>query len=235
MQLSDTTLAILKNCSQLQNHILIGAGSTIRSINSYKTTMLKCDVEEVFANEVRLHNLSDFIRMIALFDNPKFEFGVDSVDIYDDTGAKMTYGYSDREDLVVEMRDPPELTVTSEFLVLNTQMSKVVRAAQMNKVEDIGFICDDGRISIVAHNKERVTREYKVDINGTSNEDFTLYLKHGRKCAKLLLLPLDYRVQVGTLNGQVAIRFLFEHEGVKISYLIASEYGSTIGLQDIPF
>lgn len=235
MQLSDTTLAILKNCSQLQNHILIEAGSTIRTINSHKTTMLKCEVEEKFSNEVRLHNLSDFIRMIGLFEEPEFNFGTDSVDIFDSTGAKMTYGYSDKEDLVVEMRDPPELVVTSEFIVTNSQMSKVVRAAQMNKVEDIGFICDDGRISIVAHNKERITREYKVDINGTSHEDFTLYLKHGRKCAKLLLLPLDYKVQVGMLNSQVAIRFLFEHEGVKISYLIASEYGSTIGLQDLPF
>lgn len=236
MQLSDTTLAILKNCSQLQQHILIEAGNTIRTINSFKTTMFKCTVPETFNNEVRLHNLNDFIRIISLFNEPKFQFGSEEVMIYDDSGAAMTYAYSDREDLVVETRDPPELEVVAEFEVTNDQLNKITRAAQMNKVEDIGFICEGGGIKIVAHDKKRVTREFTVDLKGTSPQDFMIYLKHGRKCAKLTLLPLDYKVQVGTLNGQNAIRFLFETEGYTISYLIAAEYGSRIGPDDsIPF
>lgn len=235
MQLSDTTIAILKNCSQLQSHILIEAGNTIRTVNSFKTTMLKCTVQETFENEVRLHNLNDFIRMLSLFDEPQFSFDKDQVLIYDENSS-MVYGYSDREDLVVETRDPPEMEVFAEFQVTNEQLSKVTRAAQMNKVEDIGFFCDNSRISVKAHDKSRITREFKVSLDGHSDQDFVVYLKHGRKCAKLTLLPLDYTVAVGKLNGQVAVRFKFISDGVEISYLVAAEYGSYIGPDEqIPF
>lgn len=236
MQLSDTTIAILKNCSQLNQNILIEAGSTIRTVNSHKTTMFKCTVPEVFNHEVRLHNLTDFIRILSLFDNPTFDFGSTSVTIYDESGASMSYGYSDREDLVVETRDPPEMEVIAEFPVTNDQMSKITRSAQMNKVEDIGFICEDGKLMIKAHDKKRVTREFTINLNGTSSEDFVVYLKHGRKCAKLTLLPLDYTVQIGKLNGREAVRYVFNTEEFHISYLVAAEYGSYIGLnEDIPF
>ena len=236
MQLSETTIAILKNCSQLNQNILIEAGSTIRTVNTFKTTMFKCTVPEVFNHEVRLHNLSDFIRILSLFDNPEFDFGAESVTIYDASGASMKYGYSDREDLVVETRDPPDLEVVAEFPVTNDQLNKITRSAQMNKVEDIGFLCEDGAVKIKAHNKERTTREFTVDVNGTSPENFSMYLKHGRKCAKLTLLPLDYVVQIGTLNGREAIRFVFNTEEFNISYIVAAEYGSYIGFEDgIPF
>lgn len=198
--------------------------------------MLKCTVPETFNHEVRLHNLTDFIRILSLFDEPKFDFGPNSVTIYDATGASMTYGYSDREDLVVETRDPPEMDIVAEFKVTNAQLNKITRSAQMNKVEDIGFICEDGKISIKAHDKKRTTREFTVDVDGNSSEDFVIYLKHGRKCAKLTLLPLDYMVQVGKLNGREAVRFVFNTEEFNISYLVAAEYGSYIGLNDdIPF
>lgn len=241
MILSPLTLEILQNCSKINQHLVIDAGSTIRTINTFKTTMLKCDVPEVFPNEVRLYNMGEFMRMIKLFKEPQFDFIEGGVKIFDDQGASMFYTYAAKEDLLFEQRNPPEMQVSAEFNVTNDQISNLLSAARFNKVEDILFECSNGVVAIVAHDKKRTTREYRVEIaNPQTTEDFSVYLKHGvnaKKVSRLELMKFNYKVQIGTLHGNCAIKFIFEYEGTKIEYLIAAEFGSYIGLPDdgIPF
>lgn len=211
--------------------------------------MLKCDVPEFFEHEIRLHNLNDFIRTISLFEEPDYNFREHDVIISDSTGASMKYAYADREDLLFETRTPPPVEMVSNFNIQYSNFNRVIRAAQMHKVEDIGFFCgyidpdnddtdlDPNKVYIKAHNKKRVSEEYKLEVIGATSEmPFTIYLKHGRKCAKLLLMALDYNVRIGTLAGNPAIQFKYITDGFDIEYTMAGEYGSVVGYdEDIPF
>lgn len=226
MKISDVTLTILKNLALFNPHLVINPGNVIRTVNEKKTTLIKATVEEDFPVECAFHDLPGFLKLVALFEDPDFEFGDNSVVIKDATGAKQEYYYSDREDLVFDERNVEFPEADHEFTITADQLKRVLKGAAVNGVEDIAIVGEGGKLYLKALDKEKPKRTFSVELEGESNGDFTVYLKHSKKGgAKLTLLPLDYIVEVSAAK---IINFQASVDGVQVSYIMAVEADSEI-------
>jgi hypothetical protein len=104
MKLSETTLVILKNFATFNNHLVVDPGNVIRTLTEKKTVLIKAEVEEEFPVPFAFHDLSGFLKILSLFEEPELEFGKNSVVISDASGTSQEYYYSDRDELNWEKR-----------------------------------------------------------------------------------------------------------------------------------
>ena len=61
MKISNETLEILKNFSEINQSIVIKPGKKIKTINSLKNILAHADVEEDFPMEVAIYDLTEFL------------------------------------------------------------------------------------------------------------------------------------------------------------------------------
>ncbi len=215
MKLSPITLTILKNFSQYNQHVVINPGKVIRTVNDRRTVMIQSTIEDEFPCEVALHDLSGFLKIVNLFEDPDFEFGENSMIIRDESGAEQEYFYSEKDDLVYEDREIPNMDFDISFNVTDEHIKKVLKGAAANNVEDIAFMADTLGTSLVALDKNNPKRTFKVTLEGASAGGYKAYMKHSKKGTKLDLLPLDYSVQIASKTK--VIQFTAEVEG-DVSY-----------------
>lgn len=229
MKISDVTLTILKNLALFNPHLVVNAGNVIRTVNEKKTTLIKAVVEEEFPVDFAFHDLPGFLKLVGLFEDPDFEFGDHSVVITDASGASQEYYYSDRENLVYDERNVEFPEADHTFGLTADTLSKVLKGAAVNGVEDIAFVGAGGKVTVKALDKEKPKRTFSVpaseeglDLSG----DFNVYLKHSKKGgSKLTLLPLDYIVEISAAK---IIQFSASVEGVQVSYIMAVEADSEV-------
>lgn len=218
MKLSPITLTILKNFSMYNQHIVIEAGNIIRTVNEKRTMMIQATVEDEFPTEVALHDLSGFLKIVSLFEDPSFEFGSESVVMSDGSGAEQEYFYSEKEDLVYESRAIPDFKFDIEFSLPSESISKVLKGASANGVEDIAFVADKLGTCFVALDKQNPKRTFKVAIEGADIGDYKAYMRHSKKGTKLNLLPLDYTV--GLASQQKVVQFTAVIDDADVGYTV---------------
>ena len=220
MKISNTTIKILKDLARYNPHIVIQSGNVIKTVNDRKTVFIKAVVEEEFPTEIALHDLSGFLRVVTLFNEPDFEFNVDHVIISDDSGSQQEYQYSDKEDLMYDERNVyfPETDIVLE--ISEGKFDKVIKACNTNKVEDIAIVGEGrGGVSIKALNKEQPTRVFSTLISRDDLGEFTVYLKPTIK----LLSKVDYVLEI---SDQKIVRFSAKVGDAEVSYIVAAEVDS---------
>ena len=79
MKLSENTVNVLKEFSGINPAILISAGNVLRTVSPSKTIVAKTTVDDSFPTDVALHNLSKFLGVITLMDEPDFDFNQDKL------------------------------------------------------------------------------------------------------------------------------------------------------------
>lgn len=90
MKLSIETLATLKNFSKFQSGLIIPPGSAlmVRAESVYAEATLL----ETFPSEIRVSDVQDFLRAVALFNDPEFEFTEEHIRIAESDGtAELVY------------------------------------------------------------------------------------------------------------------------------------------------
>ncbi len=232
MKVSSGTLEVLKQCAKINNHLVISKGNSIRTLTEKKNRMLVATVPDEFPVEFRVHDLSGFLRQLALFDEPELDFRDDRIIITDSYGSMAEYWYSNKEDLIYVDRAFNLDNFYVDFDLPAIALDKVIRASGANSVEDVGFASDGSNVIIKALNKKKPKRIFSVDL-GACDKQFEVYLKHAKK-NKLILMPLDYKVSI---SEQGILRFRSGFEDVQIDYYIACERDFTFGEKkdDIPF
>ena len=223
MKLSETTMAVLKNCSLFNQHIVNKPGNVIRTLTDKKTTLASFTVEDVFPCEIALHDLSGFLKVVSLFEEPDFEFSEDKI-IISDANSYQEYFTSSKEDLIYDDREPKLPPSDVDFILPEETLKKVLKAAQVNGVEDIAICGESGELFLKALDKENPKRTFAIKVEGESPADFTLYLKHSKKGSRLTFLPLDYTVSA---SKALVIQLNATIENVEINYVVACERDST--------
>lgn len=197
MKLNEDVMMILGICAKINPHIVIKKGSRIESLTPARNRLVVADLPIEFPHEIAFADLSGFLRQVSLFDDPDFDFGERSVVITDAHGAKATYQYSNKQDLVYLDRNFREDGYHGRVELPHIAMDKILRASAANKTEDIVFMFEDG-MKIKTMDKEDATRVFSVDL--VSDDNFYASIKHGKK-NKVQLLPLDYIVKISPTLG----------------------------------
>lgn len=216
INVSPTTLNILKNFSSINRSIVIKPGNIISTVSINKNIFARAEINETFPTELSIYDLSLFLGGLSLFKDPSFDCSDDKkVTVYDTTGAKSVFYYADPS--VITQAPEKELVMPSvdlEFVLDSDVLIQLQKAAAIYSVPDLCLYGQDGKIYLSVNDKKNETSNvYSLPVGETEDE-----FCHCLKMENMKLLPGTYDVQIS--NPKVA---KFTNKQFNITYWIALE------------
>lgn len=221
MKLSDDTITVLKNFSNINKSILIKKGSKLKTISVLKNIYAVADVGEEFGKDFAIYDLNEFLNGLSLHQDPEFDFTNDSYLTIKEGKRRVKYFYADPEVIV----SPPEkdIDLPSEdvcFQLEHSQLDKLIKAAAVYKLPDLSAVGEAGAIRLVVRDKNNDTsNEYSIAV-GETDDTFVFNFK----VENIKMIPGTYNV---VISKKLSARFVNEKYNLK--YFIALEPDSTFG------
>lgn len=211
MQLSEATIAILKNFASINQSILFREGNVLKTISPQKNIIGKATVEETFPKEVAIYDLNRLLGVVSLFKNPNIEFMDNHISICDGKNS-VRYVYADQSIIVFPpAKDVKFPSTDAEFAITEEQMSQVMKAAGVINLADISFVGDGKVLRMKAHDKKNPSsNEYSIELCET-NQKFSVDFK-----------VENFKMVTGNYNVRIS-RQLLSHFSGAIEYYIACE------------
>jgi hypothetical protein len=225
MELSDRTLAVLKNYANINPNIVFEEGSNVRTVSVARNVFSRTTVSEQFPAGFGIYDLNEFLNVLGLVDKPVLSFEKDYVVVGDATGrSKVKYFYSDPDMLTSPSKDInlPEFEV--KFVLDNGTLGRIKRAAQALGHNEISIRPNNGSIQIsVLDTKDATSNAFTIDVDGSyDNEvDFNFVLNVNN----LKIVNEDFEVNISK-------KLISQFKSVQsdIEYFIALEKSSTFGV-----
>ena len=149
MELSDTTLSVLKNYSTINPNIVITEGYQLKTISVARNVLCTVELTEKFPQSFGIYDLNEFLNVLSLVDSPRLKFDKDYVTVGDSTGrSSVKYFFSDPEMLTSPGKtiNMPEAEVN--FVLDTDTLSKVKRAAAALGHDEISITPTTGAIRL---------------------------------------------------------------------------------------
>ena len=220
MKISDNTIGILRNFSDINANILFKPGKTLSTMSTMKNIMAQADVEEEFESEFGVYDLPEFLRAIDSFQQPVLKFnGTANLKIQDEKSTlSARYAFADKSTLRYPSKQisMPDKTVT--FSLKNSDYESVKKLYTNLSLPDIAFKGENGKIKLVALDKKNSNSNESSVVVGETDLEFTAYVK----AENMKIIPDDYDVALS--KAKIAH---FINKKVKVQYWIALEADST--------
>ena len=219
MKLSKPPLLALKNFASINSNLLLVPGSVLKTRSAPNTIFATVTIPDNFPVEFGIYELSEFLGVLSLFNDPELEFSQDGKFVKIFEGANSIKYYSaDKNVLNFPTKDiifpNPEISfnISSDTLALIHKTSSVLR------VPDITFVGEGGKLSLVVLDKKVPTsNEFEVAI-GETEFNFKINIK----VEMLKFIQTDYKVEVS--SKKVA---KFTDVNSDLEYFIGVESDST--------
>ena len=219
MKISDNTISILRNFSDINANILFTPGKTLSTMSTMKNIMAKADVEEQFETEFGVYDLPEFLRALDSFQQPVLKFnGSANLKIQDEKSTlSARYAFADKSTLRYPSKQisMPDKTVT--FTLNNSDYESVKKLYTNLSLPDIAFKGEKGKIKLVALDKKNSNSNESSVTVGDTDLEFTAYVK----AENMKIIPGDYDVALS--KAKIAH---FINKKVKVQYWIALEADS---------
>ena len=220
MKISDNTIGILRNFSDINANILFKPGKTLSTMSTMKNIMAQADVEEEFESEFGVYDLPEFLRAIDSFQQPVLKFnGTANLKIQDEKSTlSARYAFADKSTLRYPSKQisMPDKTVT--FSLKNSDYESVKKLYTNLSLPDIAFKGEKGKIKLVALDKKNSNSNESSVVVGETDLEFTAYVK----AENMKIIPGDYDVALS--KAKIAH---FINKKVQVQYWIALEADST--------
>lgn len=214
IKLSKKTLDILKNYASINSNILVNPGNVITTISPVKNVLAEAKVEESFDTTFGIWDLNKFLGTVSLFEDPEFEFHDKYVTISGANGSSVKYFYCEPKLLTTPSKKINMPASVVKFKLTQKTFNELQKAASVLQFTDIAVRSNDGRMELVALDKnDDTSNNYSVDL-GETEADFEFYFK----VENLKLLAGDYTVEI---TEKIVSKF--SHETIDLSYWIALE------------
>tara|TARA_Y100000004_G_scaffold13281_1_gene14181 strand:+ start:1361 stop:2026 length:666 start_codon:yes stop_codon:yes gene_type:complete len=220
MKISESTISILRNFSDINANILFKPGKTLNTVSTMKNIMAKADVEEQFETEFGVYDLPEFLRALDSFKQPVLNFnGSANLKIKDEkTSLTARYAFADKSTLVTPQKEIKMPDKTVSFTLKNEDYESVKRLYTNLSLPDIAFKGEKGKIKLVALDKKNSNSNESSITVGETDIDFTAYIK----AENMKIIPGEYDVALS--KAKIAH---FINKKVKVQYWIALEADST--------
>ena len=219
MKLTESTVSILRNFSDINQNILIKPGKKLATMSTMKNIMAKATVEEDFEQEFGIYDLPEFLRSFEKFIKPKLNFnGSANLKITDEASSlKTRYPFADKSTLVAPSKEisMPDKTVT--FTLKQSDFDMIKGQYATLSLPDIAIRGKGGKVEIVALDKKNSNAPESSLPVGETSVNFTAYIK----AENLKIIPGDYDVALS--KAKIAH---FINKKVNIEYWIALETDS---------
>ena len=147
MKLSDSTLALLKNFSTINQSILFKHGSKLRTISVMKNILAEATIAEELPKDFGIYDLNQFLNGMGLHHSPELDFTNDSYVVIKEGKMRSKYFFADANVIIT----PPEkpITLPSEdvnFELSTDQLDKLLKAAAIYQLPDLSAVGEDGGV-----------------------------------------------------------------------------------------
>lgn len=223
MQLTESTLAVLKNFATIQPNVILNEGNTVKTIAEAKNVMSVAVLDQSFDKTVGIYNLDEFLNVLSLVDTPELTFGNEFVTVSDATGrSKIKYFYSDIGILTSPAKDIPMPEAEVKFTLDEVTLGRIRRAASALGHEKMTITATEGGIKIcVVDHTDSTSNAFEITVPGTCDStEFTFVMN----ISNMKLIAGDYDVEVSS-----RLISKFTNKGSDVSYFIALEKSSTYG------
>ena len=214
MKLSDTTVAVLKNYSTINQNLMIKAGSNLSTMSAMKNIVASADVQETFEKDVAIYDLNEFLAMLSLFDNPELDFQ-DNYLVMSEEGSRKssTFWYSDPSVVTTLTKDIAMPNPDITFSLSSEELSDVTKAAAVIGAPDM--VLDSNGLK-VTDKKNDTANDYFLPLvqKGSEVVDYKFWFK----VENLKIIPGSYTVDVSSRNISH-----FKNNKVNVEYFIALE------------
>ena len=219
MKLSEKTLTLLKNFSNINQSILFKQGSSLRTISVMKNILAEATIDEDLPTDFGIYDLGQFLNGLALHTRPELDFQNEGYVYIKEGRMRSKYFFADPKVIVT----PPEkeITLPSEdvaFTVSTEQLDKLLKAAGIYQLPDLTVVGKNGVVKIqVRDRKNDTSNDFAITV-GETDESFSFNFK----VENIKILPGTYDVVV---SKKLLSRFTSQNYNLK--YYIALEPDST--------
>lgn len=215
MKISSDTIQILKSFSLINPSIQFKEGNVLKTISPSKTILAKAVLEDNFEKEFAIYDLSRFLGILGMMEEPVFEFEDNYVTIKSGS-SKVKYVYANPDNLVL----PPDKKLPFddsfvEFDLTNESFERVMKAIGVLGMPDFVVEGVDGKILLRATNtKNSGSDNFDVELGETDKVFTAVFATENMK-----LYPADYKVIISSKG-------LSKFTNEKLEYFIAMESNS---------
>ena len=219
MKLSEKTLTLLKNFSNINQSILFKQGSSLRTISVMKNILAEATIDEDLPTDFGIYDLGQFLNGLALHTRPELDFQNEGYVYIKEGRMRSKYFFADPKVIVT----PPEkeITLPSEdvsFTLSTDQLDKLLKAAGIYQLPDLTVVGRNGVVKIqVRDRKNDTSNDFAITV-GETDDTFSFNFK----VENIKILPGTYDVVV---SKKLLSRFTSQNYNLK--YYIALEPDST--------
>ena len=221
MKLSDSTLTLLKNFSNINQSILFKKGRSLRTISVMKNILAEVTINEEIPQDFGIYDLNQFLNGLSLHQSPDLDFANDGYVVIKEGRSRSKYFYADPA--VIITAPEKDITLPSEdvcFELSTQQLDKLLKAAAVYQLPDLSAVGEAGVVKLVVRDKKNDTSNEFCEIVGETNSEFSFNFK----VENIKILPGTYEVVV---SQKLLSRFTSRDYDLK--YFIALEPDSTFG------
>ena len=219
MKLSDNTLTLLKNFSNINQSILFKQGKSLRTISVMKNILAEATINEELPKDFGIYDLNQFLNGLALHNNPDLDFTNDNYVVIRERRSRSKYFFADPNVIICPPDKSIELPTEDVSFELKTeQLDKLLKAAGIYQLPDLSAIGEDGVVKLVVRDKKNETSNDFAVVVGETEGKFVFNFK----VENIKLIPGSYDVVVSQkLLSKFTCR---EHD---LTYYIALEPDSS--------
>jgi hypothetical protein len=215
MKLSDKTINLLKNFSDINQSILFKKGNKLRTISVMKNIMAEAEVQEDFPKDFAIYDLTQFLRGVFLHNQPELDFANDGHVVIREGKTRSKYFFADPSVIVV----PPEKSLTLptmdvEFELAAEQLEKIRKAVLAFQLPDLSVVGEAGVVKLVVHDKKNDTSNDFQVLVGETDGEFCFHFK----VENIKVIPGDYKVSI---SSKLLSKFI--NTDYDLTYYIALE------------
>ena len=219
MKLSDKTVNLLKNFSNINQSILFKEGSKLRTISVMKNILAEAEVNESFPKDFGIYDLNQFLNGMGLHQNPDLDFENEGHVVIKEGRMRSKYFFADPSVIVTPPDKNLDLPSEDVSFELNTQqLDRLLKAAGIYQLPDLSVIGKAGVVKILVRDKKNDTSNDFAITVGEPDKEFVFNFK----VENIKIIPGTYDVVV---SQKLLSRF--KCKDYELTYFIALEPDSS--------
>lgn len=224
MKLTDTTLAVLRNYASINPNLVVEPGKVLHTIAEAKNLLSSAEVDVEFPQKFGIYDLSEFLSVMDLVDDPQLEFKEDYVIVSDGSNRSRTkYFFSDPEILTTPKSNINMPAGEVSFTLDKNTLSRVRKAASALDHEMLFITPSAGVLNLSIHDtQDETSNAFSIDVDGDYPEGVDFNFVFNIKNFKMI--DGDYDVE---LSSKLISCFTNKSSGIK--YWCALEKHSSYG------
>ena len=219
MKLSEKTLSLLKNFSNINQSIVFKTGNSLRTISLMKNILAEAELEENIPQDFAIYDLNQFLNGLSLHQNPELDFTNDGYVVIKEGKMRSKYFFADPG--VITTPPDKDIALPSEDVCFELKTQDLValqKAAAIYQLPDMSVVGEHGVVKLLVRDKKNDTSNDFSVVVGETDSVFSFNFK----VENIKILPGTYEVVV---SNKLLSRF--QSTTRDLVYYIALEPDST--------